>query len=86
MYDKTPVKGDSFHMWIKKKQTKTNTDHWGGQSEKKTLRFHFYFISQTCKYSAITWQLPDKGRLYVLLKKTQQLCQVAWDTTVACND
>lgn len=52
---------------------KNQTDQCGEQSHsrKETLRFHSHFISQICDHSAITWQLPDKGRLCVLLKKTQ---------------
>lgn len=60
-----------LHVKQEKKKIKLISVESSHTAEKKTLRFHSHFISQICDHSAITWQLPDKGRLCVLLKKTQ---------------
>lgn len=55
-----------------KQKKKINWSLWRAVTQQKTKHyFHSHFISQTCNHSAITWQKPDKGRLCVLLKKTQ---------------
>lgn len=69
LYDKTSE--THFACEAGKKKIKLISVESSHTAEKKTLRFHSHFISRICDHSAITWQLPDKGRLCVLLKKTQ---------------
>lgn len=69
LYNKTSE--THFACEAEKNKIKLITVESSHTAEKKTLYFHSHFISQTCNHSAITCQKPDKGRLCVLLKKTQ---------------
>jgi len=42
--NKTPVRGDSFSMWARKKNPKPKTDHWGGQSDRRKENIMVWFL------------------------------------------